>query len=288
MIPPGDLKKNVPGIDALFCLLTDQINKEVLDAAGPQLKIVATMSVGFEHIDLPACAAKNIVVTNTPFVSTEAVAELTLTLLLCVARRVRESENAVKNGEWGPWKPMWLCGPTLEDATVGILGLGRIGFAIAERVRPFKISRLLYNDVVKNEHAPKVGAEFVDMDTLLKESDFVITMSPLNESTKGMFNKALFKKMKNSAVFINTSRGGVVNEADLCEALNNKEIGGAGLDVTEPEPMATSNPLLKCVNCVVLPHAGSNTMVARNKMSKMAAENILAVLQGKPPVSPVK
>jgi glyoxylate/hydroxypyruvate reductase len=279
-VPQDELIKNVQGIDVLFCLLTDRISKEVLDAAGPSLKVICTMSVGFEHIDLEECKKRNIAVANTPVVSTESIADFALTLLLSVSRRIPEAIRAVKQGEWGTWVPMWLCGPEVADSTVGIIGLGRIGFSVAKRVRGFGVKRLLYQDVVELPHAKEVDAEFASMDTLLKESDFVIACCNLTESTRHLFRKETFDKMKNTAVVVNISRGGVVNQADLYNALKSGQLRAAAIDVTDPEPMSTSDPLLTLDNCIVTPHIASATNEARYKMSEMTAKNILAFLDG--------
>ncbi|ESP00101.1 hypothetical protein LOTGIDRAFT_113208 [Lottia gigantea] len=279
-VPREELLKRVQGKDALFCLLTEKIDEEVLKAAGPQLKVVGTMSVGYDHIDLTACKKYNVKVGFTPGVLTNAVAELTMALLLTTSRRLKEAMAAVANGTWGTWKPMWLCGPGLDGATVGIVGLGRIGFTIAQCLRPFGVAKILYSDKFENPHASEVGATYVSKDELLANSDFVLATCALTEETKGMFNKDLFKKMKKSAIFINTSRGGVVNQEDLYEALKSGEIGAAGLDVTTPEPLPTDSPLLTLDNCVVLPHIASATDKTRSAMSELTAKNILAALNG--------
>ncbi|KAL4221026.1 hypothetical protein ACF0H5_019289 [Mactra antiquata] len=279
-IPQEELLKNVPGIDALFCLLTDKIDAEVLDAAGPNLKVVATMSVGYEHIDIAECRKRNIRVCNTPNVSTDSVAELTVSLLLLTTRRLLEGVAAVKNGEWGKWKPMWLCGTELTRRTVGILGLGRIGYGVARRLKPFGIKELLYHDVCQVCYADDVGAKFVDFETMIKESDVICICCNLTPQTKEKFNKQIFKKMKNNAVLINTGRGGVIKHDDLYDALRNNDIFAAGLDVTDPEPLPAKHQLVSLPNCIILPHMGSNTWDSRNHMSETAAKNIISVFEG--------
>lgn len=276
-ITKTELIKNVQGIDGLFCLLTDKIDKDVIEAAGPNLKVVATMSVGYEHIDFDECQRHGIVVANTPNVSTDSVAELTVSLLLLTARRLLEGVAAVKNGEWGKWKPMWLCGVELTRRTVGLFGLGRIGYGVARRLKPFGIDRLIYSDVCKVSFADDVGAIFVDFDTLLKESDIICICCNLTPQTKHKFNSRAFKMMKNSAILINSGRGGVIQHDDLYDALTSGEIAAAGLDVTEPEPLPADHRLVGVDNCIILPHMGSNTWDSRNSMSKTTAENILAV-----------
>ncbi|KAK3593252.1 hypothetical protein CHS0354_012340 [Potamilus streckersoni] len=286
-IPKEDLLKHVAGIDALLCMLTDPIDKEVLDAAGANLKVVSTMSVGYEHINIEECKKRNIFVCNTPNVSTDSVAELTVALLLLTCRRLLEGVNAVKNGEWGKWKPMWLCGTELSQRTLGILGLGRIGYGVARRLKPFGIKRLIYNDVCSVGYADDIDAKFVDFDTLLSESDIICICCNLTPQTKHIFNKNAFKKMKNSAILINTGRGGVIQHDDLYEALTSDQITAAGLDVTEPEPLPMDHPLVGLHNCVILPHMGSNTWDSRNKMAETAAGNILAVFRNETAIGQV-
>ncbi|XP_033724811.1 glyoxylate reductase/hydroxypyruvate reductase-like [Pecten maximus] len=287
-IPKEEILKHVPGINGLLCMLTDDIDKDVIEKAGPSLKVITTMSVGFEHIDVEECRKRGITVANTPNVSTDSVAELTLSLLLLTARRLIEGVDSVKNGQWGPWKPMWLCGVELTGRTVGILGLGRIGYGVAKRVRPFGISRILYNDVCQVSHADEVGAEFTDFDTMIRESDVVIICCNLTESTKHRFNKDTFKKMKKTAILINSGRGGVVQHDDLYDALTSGEIYAAGLDVTEPEPLPHDHPLVGLQNCIILPHMGSNTWDSRIHMAETSAKNILSVKNGEVPYGLVK
>ncbi|CAH1776437.1 unnamed protein product, partial [Owenia fusiformis] len=287
-IPREELLKQVAGKDALFCLLTEKIDDELLEIAGPQLKVVGTMSVGYDHVDIEACKKRNIPVGFTPNVLTDSVAELTVALLLATSRRLVEGVDAVKTGKWGTWGPMWLLGKDLKGSTVGICGFGRIGYAVAERLKPFKIGKLLYSDQVELPYAKDVGAEFASQEQLLKESDFVIACVALTPETKGMFNKDLFKTMKNNAVFVNTSRGGVVNHDDLYDALKSGEIWGAGLDVTVPEPLPTDSPLLSLNNCVVLPHIASATEDTRSDMSELTARNILAAMNGESMPAQVK
>lgn len=287
-VPYEELLKNVPGIDALYCLLTDRISSEVLEAAGPSLKALTTMSVGYEHIDLDACKRLGIKVGNTPDVSTETVAELTVALLLATSRRIVEGVHAVKAGEWSTWKPMWLCGQGINNHTVGIVGMGRIGYAVAVRIKAFGPKSIVYSDVCENKFATKIGAKFVSLDELLTSSDFVISICPYNEHTAGLFSKATFAKMKRSAVFVNAGRGGVVNQDDLYDALVAGEIVAAGLDVTEPEPLPTNDKLLTLPNCVILPHIGSATIETRTHMAEIAVRNIVSVLDGQAMPCPVE
>lgn len=188
--------------------------------------------------------------------------------------------NAVVDGSWGTWKPMWLCGQGLDGATVGIVGLGRIGFAVAQRVRPFGVDKILYFDTEKKSYAQEIGAEFSDFENLLKNSDFVFCCSAFTPENKGLFDAKVFNKMKKSAVFINTSRGGLVNQGDLYQALVSGTIGAAGLDVTTPEPIPIDDPLTKLDNCVILPHIASATEKTRSAMSELTARNIVCCLKG--------
>ncbi|XP_076446040.1 glyoxylate reductase/hydroxypyruvate reductase-like [Babylonia areolata] len=287
-IPRAELLAGVKGVDALFCMLTDKIDEEVLDAAGSSLRVVGTMSVGYDHVDLQACVRRGIKVGFTPDVLTNAVAELTMALLLATSRRLKEGMHSVVNGTWGSWKPMWLCGPGLEGATVGIVGLGRIGMTVARCLKPFAVERILYTGSSERPQAKEIGAEFLPLDDLLAASDFVLVCLSLKPETVGMFNKDLFGKMKRTAVFINISRGAVVNQEDLYAALTSGTIGAAGLDVTTPEPLPTDSPLLSLDNCVVLPHIGSATHRSRSAMSELTARNILAALHREPMPNEVK
>ncbi|XP_020781060.1 glyoxylate reductase/hydroxypyruvate reductase [Boleophthalmus pectinirostris] len=279
-VPRTELLKGVQGAAGILCLLSDKIDAEVLNAAGPNLKVISTLSVGFDHLAIDEIKKRGIRVGYTPDVLTDATAELTVALLLATARRLPEGVEEVKNGGWSTWKPLWLCGYGLSGSTVGIIGLGRIGMAIAQRLMPFGVKRLLYTGRTAKPNAAEVNGEFVPLDVLLSECDFVVLSCSLTPETQGLCDKAFFSKMKDTAVFINTSRGAVVNQEDLYEALKNGQIAAAGLDVTTPEPLPTNHPLLTLKNCVVLPHIGSATYSTRGIMSSLAARNLLAGLQG--------
>ncbi|KAL6466908.1 hypothetical protein MHYP_G00247120, partial [Metynnis hypsauchen] len=282
-VPRQELLKKVKGCDGLLCVLTEKINAEVLDAAGPNLKVLSTMSVGFDHLSLDELKKRGIRVGYTPEVLTDAVAELTIALLLATSRRLIEATHEAKTGGWGTWRTLWLCGYELADSTVGILGLGRIGVAIAERLKPFKVKKFIYTDVApRPELADAIQAEYVSMDELARQSDFLAVCCALTPETQGICNKNLFSKMKNTSIFINTSRGGVVNQEDLYKALSTGQIAGAGLDVTVPEPLPTNHPLFTLKNCVILPHIASASYTTRNAMSALAANNLLAGLRGEP------
>lgn len=279
-VPRSDLLKGVQGAEGIICMLSDKIDAEVLNAAGPNLKVISTLSVGFDHLALEEIKKRGIRVGYTPDVLTDATAELTVALLLATARRLPEGVEEVKNGGWSSWKPLWLCGYGLSGSTVGIIGLGRIGMAIAKRLMPFGVKRLLYSGRTAKPHAAEVNGEFVPMDALVAESDFIVVSCSLTPETQDLCNKAFFGKMKNTAVFVNTSRGAVVNQEDLYQALKNGQIAAAGLDVTTPEPLPTNHLLLTLKNCVVLPHIGSATYSTRGIMSLLTARNLLAGLQG--------
>ncbi|XP_075064399.1 glyoxylate reductase/hydroxypyruvate reductase-like isoform X2 [Mixophyes fleayi] len=250
---------------------------------GPSLKVVSTMSVGYDHLSLEEMKKRGIRVGFTPDVLTEAVAELTVALLLATSRRLIEAVDEARSGGWGTWKPLWMCGSGLSDSTVGILGLGRIGEAIINRLKPFGVKNVLYNDIIpRHDLAARISAEFVPLFELAKQSDFLLVCCALTPDTQGICNKQLFSNMKSSAVFINTSRGAVVNQEDLYQALVTKQIAAAGLDVTVPEPLPTDHPFFKLKNCVILPHIASATIETRNAMAALAANNLLAGLKGHP------
>ncbi|KAG7238376.1 hypothetical protein INR49_030883 [Caranx melampygus] len=253
-VPRQELLKKVKGVDGLLCVLTEKIDAELLDAAGPNLKVLSTMSVGFDHLSLEELKKRGIRIGYTPEVLTDAVAELTVALLLATSRRLIEATHEAKTGGWGTWRTLWLCGHELANSTVGIFGLGRI----------------------------------VSFDELAKQSDFLAVCCALTPETKEICNKTLFSKMKNTSIFINTSRGGVVNQEDLYEALSTGQIAGAGLDVTVPEPLPTSHPLFTLKNCVILPHIASASYTTRNAMSALAANNLLRGLRGEPMIKELK
>ncbi|MED6244720.1 hypothetical protein ATANTOWER_022331 [Ataeniobius toweri] len=288
-VPRNELLQNVKGVDGLLCVLTEKIDAELLDAAGPNLKVLSTMSVGFDHLSLEELKKRGIRVGYTPEVLTDAVAELTVALLLATSRRLIEATHEAKTGGWGTWRTLWLCGYELANSTVGILGLGRIGVAIAERLAPFKVKKFIYTDVApRPELAKAINAEYVSLDELAKQSDFLSVCCALTPETKEICNKDLFAKMKNTSIIINTSRGGVVNQEDLYEALSTGQIAGAGLDVTVPEPLPTSHPLFTLKNCVILPHIASASYSTRNAMSALAVNNLLLGLRGQPMIKELK
>nr|CAB3250878.1 glyoxylate reductase/hydroxypyruvate reductase [Phallusia mammillata] len=287
-IPKDILLEKSRGKDGLLCLLTNKIDKKVLDEAGKQLRVVSTMSVGLDHIDLNECKARGIKVGYTPDILTSATAELGVGLLLATSRRIVEGTNAAKNGSWGTWKPMWLCGPSLEGSTVGFFGLGRIGLAILQRLKPFGVKCFKYNTLNEKtkEFETEHGVTYATFNDLLATSDFLISCSSLTSATKNIFNKEAFDMMKSTSIFINIARGGVVMQDDLCQALIDGKIRAAGLDVTTPEPLPTDHPLFQLPNCVITPHIGSATDETRTAMAVLAARNLLAGLENAPMPSP--
>jgi lactate dehydrogenase-like 2-hydroxyacid dehydrogenase len=278
----------VRGVDGLYCLLTERIDDELLDAAGPTLKVVSTMSVGYDHIDVAACRRRNVAVANTPGVLTDTTADLAVTLMLAAARRLPEGIDAVRNGEWNTWKPEWLAGYDLYGSTAGIVGLGRIGAAVARRLAGFDCRLIAFDPIPNHALAASLGVQFVDWQTLLAESDFVTLHCQLTLETTNLMNAAAFAKMKPTAILVNTSRGGTVDHDALYDALRRGQIAAAGLDVTVPEPLPPDHKLLTLPNCVVLPHIASASIATRSKMAVLAAENLIAGVLGKPLLTPVQ
>lgn len=277
-ITRAGLLEGVVGVDALYCILTDKIDKDVLDRAD-NLKVISTMSVGLDHLDLETIKAKNIRVGYNPDVLTDAVADLTVGLLLATSRRLLEGNSALKSGDWGAWHPLWLCGPQLKGSTVGIVGLGRIGRAVVKRLKPFGVKEFLYSGRTKKEESDEEGAVFSTFENLLKESDFVILTLAYTPESKDLFDEKAFKLMKKSSILINPSRGAVINQDHLVTALKDGSIFGAGLDVMTPEPLPIDHPLTSLPNCTLVPHLGSATIETRALMGVMTVENITGVLE---------
>ncbi len=285
----AELLKLVREADAILSLLTDKIDGEVLKAAGKNLKVVANYAVGFDNIDLAAARKQRVIVTNTPEVLTEAVAEHTFALIAAVARRIVESDKFVRAGRYEGWAPELLLGRELAGKTLGILGLGRIGGRVAEIGSSGYKMRVVYYDRGKKDREldRKIGSQAVSIRKLLTSSDIVSLHVPLSRETHHMISKTELLSMKRTAILINTARGPVIDETALAWALKNKVIWGAGLDVFEFEPQVTSE-LKKLENIVMTPHTASATEEARSTMAKLAAQNIVAVLSGKSPLTPVK
>lgn len=281
--PPYEtLMEEIKDVEGIVTLLTDKMDAKMLDA-GKKLKIICNYAVGFDNINLVEATKRGIYVTNTPGVLTETTADLAFTLLMTCARRITESYKYVKNGKWKTWDPMLLLGQDIYGATLGLIGLGRIGAAVAKRAQGFNM-KILYYDVFRNKEVEEaLGLTYVSLEELLKSSDFISVHVPLTESTKHLINKDTLSLMKKTAVLINTARGPIVNEKDLYEALKEGTIWSAGLDVTDPEPMAMDNPLLDLDNVVVVPHIASGSIVTRTKMATMVAQNMIAGLKGEVP-----
>jgi len=279
-MPPdkATLLKKIQGIAGLYCLITETIDEELLQAAGPQLKVISQMAVGVDNINLTACTKRGIPVGHTPGVLSEATADLTLALMLATARQLLPAATAIKAGQWLTWEPEGFIGPDLYGSTVGLIGLGRIGAAVARRLQGFKV-RLLYHNRHPSPIAEEIGATYVDLATLLKESDFVSLHCPATPETHHLMNLERFRLMKPTAILINTARGSVVNQTELITALEEGLIAYAGLDVTTPEPLPADHPLLSLPNVLVLPHIGSASLSARTRMATIAAENLLAGLR---------
>jgi lactate dehydrogenase-like 2-hydroxyacid dehydrogenase len=280
--PPRDeLLRAIEGCDGVLTLLTDRVDDELLDRAGPQLKVVSNFAVGFDNIDVAACTARGIPVGNTPGVLTETTADLAWALLMAAARRLPEGDHYVRAGRWKTWGPMLLMGPDIHGATLGIIGFGRIGQAVARRARGFGM-RILYHDPRRVSPAVEAeyGAEYRTLEGLLPEADFVTLHVDLRPETKGLIDAERLAWMKETAILVNTSRGPVVDSMALVDALQNGVIAGAALDVTDPEPLPVDHPLVGLDNCLVVPHIASASRATRGKMAEMAAANLLAGVRG--------
>lgn len=270
-------------VDALATLLSDKIDAEVFDAA-PKLKIVAQMAVGFDNIDIPEATKRGIYVTNTPGVLTETTADFAFALLIAAARRVAEADRYVRSGQWKVgWHPMMLQGRDVCGATLGIVGLGRIGLAIAKRAKGFDMKVLYYDVIRRQDYEKEYGIEFTEMDQLFKTADFVTINTPLTKETTHLVDEKKLKSMKKTAIIVNNARGPIVDEKALYRALKEGWIAGAGLDVFEQEPTPLTNPLLKLDNVVVAPHISSASYETRAKMAEMVAENLIAYFDGRTP-----
>lgn len=283
--PRAEVLKGVAGRDALICLLTEKVNDELLDAAGPQLRIVANVAVGFDNIDVPACTKRRIVATNTPGVLDETTADFAWTLLMAVARRLGEGEALARSGNWRGWSLDQLCGADVWGKTLGILGFGRIGKAVARRSRGFGM-KVIYNDAVRAsaDAEKELRAEFKPRDEVLAEADFLSLHVPLLPDTRHLINADSLKRMKRTAFVINTSRGPVVDEDALVAALEAKHIAGAALDVYEQEPKIHPG-LIGRRDVVLAPHLASASVATRTKMALIAVNNVIALFAGQKPAT---
>jgi glyoxylate reductase len=285
-IPRRRLLDAIRGKAGLLPLLTDRIDAEVLDAAGPGLRVVANYAVGYDNVNVEECTRRGIVVTNTPDVLTGATADLTWSLILAASRRVAEGDRWVRAGRPWAWAPGFLLGREITGKTLGIVGFGRIGQAVGARTRGFEM-KVRYTSRSRREEAERaLGAEHRDLDDLLAEADVVSIHCALTDETRHLFDAERFKAMKDTAVLVNTARGPIVDESALADALESGEIFAAGLDVYEQEP-AIHPRLLELENVVLAPHLGSATVETRRAMGMLAAENLVAALNGERPQTPV-
>jgi glyoxylate reductase len=286
--PPtiGELLTGVRNKDAILCTVSDKIDRKVLDSAGPSLKVISSYSTGTNHIDITEATKRGIHVTTTGNILTEAVADLTFALILSISRHIVHGHEMVTRNRWKfGWDPNLLLGLDVHGATIGIFGLGRIGSAVAKRAKGFDMHIIYHSRYGKNSQIDnELGSKYVSMDELVEKSDFLSLHCPLNSETHHLIDKSKLKRMKKNAYLINTSRGSLVNEKHLIEALKKQWIAGAALDVFEKEPPIPNNPLLKMKNVLLLPHIGSATLSTRMKMAKIAAQNLLNVLNGKKPI----
>jgi lactate dehydrogenase-like 2-hydroxyacid dehydrogenase len=286
--PRAELLAAVRNCDGILTLLTDRVDDELLDAAGPGLKVVSNYAVGFDNIDVEAVTRRGVPAGNTPGVLTETTADLAFALLMAAARRIPEGDRYVRDGRWRTWGPLLLLGPDVHGATIGIVGFGRIGQAMARRARGFGM-RVLYQDLHRVDAATEaeLGATFAPLEELLPQADFVSLHTNLTPETKGLIDAEKLSWMKPTAVLVNTSRGPVIDHAALAAALRSGQIFAAALDVTDPEPIPMDDPLVGLDNCLIVPHIASASRATRAKMAEMAAANLLAGVRGERLPTPV-
>ncbi len=278
-MPRAELHRRTPRAEGLYCMLTDPIDSRLLEAA-PRLRAISQMAVGVDNVDLGACTARSIPVGHTPDVLTETTADAAFGLLIAAARRFREGMADVVEGRWGEWDPMALVGYDLHGSTLGIVGLGRIGQAVARRAAGFGM-RVLYTKRSRDRAAEEsLGVGFRPLEALLGESDHVVVLTSLNRGTYRLIDRVALARMKPTATLVNASRGPVVDTDALVEALARGTIAAAGLDVTDPEPIPADHPLVALPNCFIVPHIGSATVRTRVLMAERAAANLVAALNG--------
>ncbi|MFF2446795.1 2-hydroxyacid dehydrogenase [Neobacillus sp. NPDC058068] len=281
-VPRDVLLSEAKKADALLTVLADSIDEAIL-TAGKNLKVVANLAVGFDNIDVKTASREGIAVCNTPDVLTDTTADLTFGLLMATARRIVEAAEFVKEDKWKSWSPLLLAGHDIHHKTIGIVGMGKIGETVAKRATGFEMNILYHNRTRKPAAEQELGAVYLPFEELVEKSDFIVCLTPLTPETKNMFTREVFQKMKQSAIFINASRGPVVDEQALYEALAAGEIAGAGLDVFDKEPIDSSHPLLKLSNVVALPHIGSASVETRTTMMGLCIDNVALILEGKEP-----
>ncbi|HET8986258.1 MAG TPA: D-glycerate dehydrogenase [Trueperaceae bacterium] len=285
-VPRAELLEAVAGASALVSLMSDRVDAELLDAAGPRLRVVANYAVGYDNVDVAECLRRGVVVTNTPDVLTHATADHAFALLLAVARRLRDGDELVRSGGWAGWEPTQLLGRQVSGAVLGVVGMGRIGAAVAARGRAFGMQVLYHNRRPAPDTERATGARYVSLETLLATSDFVSLHCPLTPETHHLLDAAALARMKRTAVLVNTARGAIVDEAALVVALSTGVLWGAGLDVYEHEPQVTPG-LSALSNVVLAPHTGSATSSVREGMARLCAEAVVTVLGGGTPPSTV-
>lgn len=281
-VPRDVLMKEASSAHALWTMLSDTIDREMIEQA-PQLKVISNLAVGYNNIDIEAAKERGIIVTNTPDVLTETTADLAFGLMMMTARWLGEAERDLRAGEWKSWTPMGYVGMDLYRAKLGIIGMGRIGEAVARRARGFDMDVLYHNRTRRHESESMYGFVYAELDELLEQSDFVVVLAPLTEETRGMLGADEFAKMKQTAVFINVARGEIIDEMALYEALKEQRIWAAGLDVFAKEPVAMDHPLLTLPNVTTLPHIGSASIKTRLAMMALNREAIVNVLEGEEP-----
>jgi glyoxylate reductase len=276
------LKREIQDADALLCLRVDKIDAAIIDAA-PHLKVISNFAVGYDNIDIAQATRRGIPVGYTPGVLTETTADLAFALMMAAARRVAEADRYVRNGQWTVSRqPFLMYGQDIHHATLGIVGMGQIGAAMARRGKGFQMKIIYHNRHRREDLEKELGAEYVSLQVLLSSSDFVSIHAPLNNSTRGIIGQTELALMKPTAILVNTARGQIVDQAALYEALKSGIIKAAALDVVEKEPIPSDDPLLKLDNVVFSPHVGSATKATRDHMAKLAVENLLAGLEGRP------
>lgn len=285
-VPRDVLEREIASADGLYCLLTDPIDDALL-AKAPRLKVVSNMAVGYNNIDVSAATRRGVLVTNTPGVLTETTADLTFALLLAAARRIVEAADYIRAGRWKTWSPLLLAGRDVHGATLGIVGMGRIGEAVLQRARGFGMRTLYHNRSRKPETEREYGVRYAELDALLRESDYVCVLTPLTSETRNLIGREQLAQMKPTAVLVNTARGGIVNEEALVEALRAGTIAAAGIDVFDTEPAGADHPLLALPNVVALPHIGSASVATRMKIGQLAADNLTEALAERMPPHPV-
>ncbi|KAJ6636655.1 Glyoxylate reductase/hydroxypyruvate reductase [Pseudolycoriella hygida] len=274
-------------MDGILWATHCKLDAEALDAAGPQLRSISSKSAGIDYIDVVEVKRRGIPLGHTPGVLSNAVADLAVGLMIAASRRFTEARRILDTCDWNVDSPRWMLGQDIQGSTVGIVGFGGIGQAIVKRLKGFEVGEFLYTGHSPKEDGEKLGATFVTFDALLKRSDFVVVSCPLNHETNGMFDAVAFSKMKSTAIFVNVARGDIVHQEALVDALVNKRIYAAGLDVMSPEPLPIDNILLKLENVVLIPHLGSATIKTRESMANLAAQNVLKGLAGEKMICPV-